>query len=247
MGVLIAYSSSAHRNLDLLPLARYLNRAGTRSGLRAVLLLTLLAVSPARRGGGRPRCRADPGPGGTGGTPGGGPPDRCRTGRGAHKHPDRAAYRVDRGRTRPRPPRCAAARSWPPAPGTPRRCAQGVRGHASGQTRFSLPPRTDSTPGGRKSNGCCRDLDRDHRGDHVVLLWWLNVTEGHRIPARSRPESPTRCAAPAPSPSGARTGDRAQPSAGCCSVSGRMSMRQPVRRAARRAFWPSLPIARDSW
>lgn len=32
-----------------------------------------------------------------------------------------------------------------------------------------------------------------------------------------------------------------------CSVSGRMSMRQPVRRAARRAFCPSLPIASDSW
>ncbi len=31
------------------------------------------------------------------------------------------------------------------------------------------------------------------------------------------------------------------------SVSGRMSIRQPVRRAARRAFCPSLPIARDSW
>ncbi len=35
--------------------------------------------------------------------------------------------------------------------------------------------------------------------------------------------------------------------AGCCSVSGRMSMRQPVRRAARRAFWPSLPMASESW
>ncbi len=31
------------------------------------------------------------------------------------------------------------------------------------------------------------------------------------------------------------------------SVSGRMSMRQPVRRAASRAFWPSLPIASDNW
>jgi hypothetical protein len=30
-------------------------------------------------------------------------------------------------------------------------------------------------------------------------------------------------------------------------VSGRMSMRQPVSRAARRAFWPSLPMASDSW
>lgn len=33
----------------------------------------------------------------------------------------------------------------------------------------------------------------------------------------------------------------------CPSVSGRMSIRHPVRRAARRAFCPSLPIARDSW
>ncbi len=31
------------------------------------------------------------------------------------------------------------------------------------------------------------------------------------------------------------------------SVSGRMSMRHPVSRAARRAFCPSLPIASDSW
>ena len=30
-------------------------------------------------------------------------------------------------------------------------------------------------------------------------------------------------------------------------VSGRMSIFQPVRRAARRAFCPSRPIARDSW
>ncbi len=30
-------------------------------------------------------------------------------------------------------------------------------------------------------------------------------------------------------------------------TSGRMSMRQPVRRAARRAFCPSLPIASESW
>ena len=30
-------------------------------------------------------------------------------------------------------------------------------------------------------------------------------------------------------------------------ASDRISMRQPVRRAARRAFWPSRPMARDSW
>ena len=31
------------------------------------------------------------------------------------------------------------------------------------------------------------------------------------------------------------------------SRSGRMSIRQPVSLAASRAFWPSLPIASDSW
>ena len=30
-------------------------------------------------------------------------------------------------------------------------------------------------------------------------------------------------------------------------TSGRMSIRQPVSLAASRAFWPSLPMARDSW
>jgi hypothetical protein len=40
---------------------------------------------------------------------------------------------------------------------------------------------------------------------------------------------------------------RSRCQAGGTSVSGRMSIRQPVRRAASRAFWPSLPIARDNW
>ena len=31
------------------------------------------------------------------------------------------------------------------------------------------------------------------------------------------------------------------------SVSGRISIRQPVSRAANRAFWPSRPIANESW
>ena len=40
----------------------------------------------------------------------------------------------------------------------------------------------------------------------------------------------------------------AQPSSSSCSwVSDLMSMRHPVNRAARRAFCPSLPIARESW
>jgi hypothetical protein len=38
-----------------------------------------------------------------------------------------------------------------------------------------------------------------------------------------------------------------EPGAIPIAASDRMSMRQPVRRAARRAFWPSRPIASDSW
>jgi hypothetical protein len=40
---------------------------------------------------------------------------------------------------------------------------------------------------------------------------------------------------------------RAGQASGVGASSDRMSMRQPVRRAARRAFWPSLPMASDSW
>lgn len=57
-----------------------------------------------------------------------------------------------------------------------------------------------------------------------------------RSPRGDRPAAAPLSCAPSPSPS---------PSV--CSVSGRISMRQPVRRAARRAFCPSLPIASDSW
>lgn len=91
-----------------------------------------------------------------------------------------------------------------------------------------------------------------------------------RTPAPSRPVPPRtrprrtlarpnsrfpRCArAPQRQPRQPRSprGDRpaaapASSAPSVCSVSGRMSMRQPVRRAARRAFCPSLPIASDSW
>lgn len=51
---------------------------------------------------------------------------------------------------------------------------------------------------------------------------------------RPRPREAAAAAAGAQAPS-------------CSSVSGRMSIFQPVSRAARRAFWPSLPIASESW
>ena len=50
--------------------------------------------------------------------------------------------------------------------------------------------------------------------------------------------------APPPDPTHARPHDQAL---GDTSVSGRMSIFQPVRRAANRAFCPSRPIASESW
>lgn len=156
MGVLIAYSSSAHRNLDLLSTREVPGRTGFRTACLTVLPARQLLS--ARRVGATPLCRAAPGRAVPAGTPGGVPPGRDRPGRGVRRHPGRAAYREDRGRMRPRSSRSAADRSWPPAPGTPHRCAQGMLGRASGQTQLSLPPRSDLTPLGQRSNGCCRDL-----------------------------------------------------------------------------------------
>lgn len=134
------------------PTSNSRNTKAARGSVRPRLTV-LPARQLSRRLGAAPRCRTVPGLGRPWETPGGGPPGPDRPGRGARTHPGRAAYRLGRGRNRPRSPRCAADHSWPLAPGTPHRCAQGVRGHASGQTRLSLPPRTDLTPVGQKSNG----------------------------------------------------------------------------------------------
>jgi hypothetical protein len=166
-----AYSSRAHRVLIAIStyfqLAEYQAARGSvrrveqpphRRGRLTVLPARLPPFGnllPARRGGATPLCRAVPGRAAPVETPGGGPPGRDRQGRGVHTHPGRAAYREDRGHSRPRPPRCAAVRSWPLAPGTPHRCVQGRRGHASGQTPLSLPPCGRLTPLGQESNSCC--------------------------------------------------------------------------------------------
>lgn len=150
-----AYSSRAHR--VLIAISTYFQLAGYqgRTGFRATRLTVLPSRQrSSRRLGATPLCRAVPGHAAPVGTPGGAPPDRDRPGRGVHRHPGRAAYRDDRGRSRPRSPRCAADRPWPLAPGTPHTCAQGMLGLTSGQTQSSLPPRTDLTPLGQESNGC---------------------------------------------------------------------------------------------
>ncbi|ESQ00477.1 translation initiation factor IF-2 domain protein [Streptomyces sp. GBA 94-10 4N24] len=155
-----AYSSRTHRVLIAIStyfqLARYLGRAGGPRGA----LTVLPGRQGSRRPGSRPSCRAVPGRGRPSGTRGGGPPGRCRPARGGCTHPGPAAYRADRGRRRPRPRRCAAVRSWPPAPGIPRTCVQGMSEQASGQTRSSLPPRAGPTPPGQGAGGTLPDLRR---------------------------------------------------------------------------------------
>ena len=69
------------------------------------------------------------------------------------------------------------------------------------------------------------------------------------------PQQLGRRGAPAAAHAGADRRAQAGSSAGAAAgagtasrvTSGRMSIRQPVSRAARRAFWPSLPMASDSW
>jgi hypothetical protein len=179
MGVLIAYSSSAHRNLDLLPTREVPDTA--RCPARRFRLTTVL---PARHDRGVPRCPAPPWPAGPWETPGGGPPGRDKRCRGAHRHPDRAAYREDRVHKRPRPPPHAADRSWPYAPGSPRTFAEGMLGFASDQTPLSLPPRAELTPTGYSTYGCSSIA--------YGCAWLLTVCPplAHGCQGRTTPGSP---------------------------------------------------------
>lgn len=72
-----------------------------------------------------------------------------------------------------------------------------------------------------------------------------------RIGCRSGPEPLPGRSRPRPRPvqacSAARPGSRSRSASAGAGVSGRMSIRQPVSRAASRAFCPSFPIASDSW
>jgi len=95
---------------------------------------------------------------------------------------------------------------------------------AAGRVRDQAVPVTDDTQQG----GLRRPFPATHTGaDRARQASRVRV---YRV-ARSRPLP---------------RGYEASP-AGIASVSLWMSMRQPVSRAARRAFCPSLPIASDSW
>lgn len=112
-----------------------------------------------------------------------------------------------------------------------------------------------ATAGGRRvaTDGRIRCGRRARRGRPAVVVAKVTVAPSRsRTPAPYPPPDQARSSrddrGPAPAPLPCALSAPFAPSApSVCSVSGRMSMRQPVRRAARRAFCPSLPIASDSW
>jgi len=78
------------------------------------------------------------------------------------------------------------------------------------------------------------DVARAQQRQQTVAVAAVAAEGDDALVGRPRPREAAAAAAGAQAPS-------------CSSVSGRMSIFQPVRRAARRAFWPSLPIASESW
>lgn len=171
---------------------------------------------------------------------------------------------VPRRRTSPHVAGPGRARAEPAVSGPPRptMAADGRRAVSDGR----MPVHRRTAPRGPPRTA--RDV-RDVRGDRRAVRGRtshrtargsrrLSTTYGacSRLIRRSPPSRPSapvpRCARGAPRQPSSPRGDRpaAAPVSSApsvCSVSGRMSMRQPVRRAARRAFCPSLPIASDSW
>ncbi len=223
-GVLIAYSSSAHRNLDLLPTREvpaarpvraalvtcYVSRRGRSCGASGAAVTTALRRFPVSSGpwtfsarGNARRRTASSRQSGVG----------CR-------YAPRPGSVPRRSGTQRSP--CATTRSRSFLAERRRHPTQ-VR---SGQARVRVRPDTsDSTsPSARPRRG-------------AGWRWSLQRAGG-------RPYSGSAGTSPGgPHASLAERSGRA-----CCSaVSGRMSMRQPVRRAASRAFCPSLPMARESW
>lgn len=154
---------------------------------------------------------------------------RDKPGQDAHGHRDQADCETDRAPTgiqsAPAPRQHAATRRLAHAAGSPHRC---------GPETCDVPPRslplrsaagigrcagrTSSMPPGSSSRTSMRPGS-----------FRTNRDRGGRDPAQ--------CAVSARSA-------EAEPAG---SASDLMSMRQPVSRAASRAFWPSLPIASDSW
>jgi hypothetical protein len=155
------------------------------------------------------------------------------------------------GDNQPLPPRCGplcgAVATSQSVPGNRCRCEQGrtpkqanpTRAYGSVRTAFAISRRL---AGARPTKPPTFAIS----GRHALAGWevqpplWLESPadpDGSTIPERIpyALESPQRLAVDA--------GVVNQAGA----VSDRMSMRQPVSRAASRAFWPSRPMASESW
>ncbi len=217
-GVLIAYSSSAHRNLDLLPTREVPDRADLPRGS------SYCSVWPTM-------CRSSPVSSGP----------SVRKARGNARRRTASSRQAGVGCTyAPRPgsvPRRSGTQRSPVSatrskPSRAERCRHPTHVR-SGQGRAHVRPDTiDSTSPYPPCSGRGRSRCSGARGAPVITT--PPGTTAHRpaaFPVAVRPGRPGQ--SPAASGSG--------------SVSERMSMRQPVSRAASRAFCPSLPMANDSW
>ena len=239
MGVLIAVCSSrAHEFLYLLP-----PDVAVPAGPRVVPVTCQLpssdCLSPRRRAprGRRAAARgpADPPGAVRAGRPASSPPERGSRAADAHRRRVPEVAVADRAgrRRRPTPPsprRHGATGPAHPVPGIRRTCAserRGLSGFPAGQSHSMLPP---NRPGSRPR--------QDRRSAQCT---------GQR--AGGNPYSAAGSDAASDYFSSATYGavDVDPPRYFSSATSERMSIRQPVSRAARRAFCPSLPMARDSW
>ena len=198
MLVLIAYSSSAHRNLDLLS-----NSRGTLLGHRAWGTVTAYVSY---------------------GCPARGSAPTYRWSAAVSSGPDE---RKARGNARRRSARSRHS-------GTGCRCA----------------PRPGSVPRGSGTQASPTAVTRSRSRLATRSRHPTQVRSGHDRP-RVRPDTskstPLMVITSNPLPGRGRVGAQFSSRVPSASTSGRMSIRQPVSRAASRAFWPSLPIASDSW
>jgi len=172
------------------------------------------------------RCEA------TSGRPAAALRDRDNSRRGARTHLDPGGYRGGPEQGCPEPPRHATSRTWPHDADIPHRYEWGVSGDDRDRPPASLTPRTPHClPRGETRR-------RRHRRPYARVAVEDRATEppepagrpvGGRLTAPTAgPDGAERDGSPrSPDPEGGESVD---------AMSERMSMRQPVRRAASRAF-----------
>ncbi len=170
-------------------------------------------------------------------TPCGARPARSSRTSGAPTHHARTSGEPDRGRGRQGhrpPPRLQ------PLAGVPTSYPCCGSRYTSGSAHSGSEPRIETTPHPRQ---------HAERGVQSGRSLFILPRPGHPDhPRRTLSPRGRRCVqsswtAPAATSRAGLVGDPSPPAG----MSGRMSIRQPVSLAARRTFWPSLPMASDSW